>query len=182
MASSEEIKNNIESIEELEKKKGELIEEAKKINRRLRYKTYELKALEPYLNSKDEINAYPLRRKLRGIEFKISTAAFTPRMEKEMVKEVKTIETKLKKANEIERARRKKGYVEKDISEANNDKEKVDNELDEIRKQLKIMRDSLKQLKTTRRMLTKNSSNKKSDEPIDSYVSLEDIVEFERKG
>jgi hypothetical protein len=42
----EEVKTK---IAELEKKKGELIERITKINRRIRYKEYEKKALEPFL-------------------------------------------------------------------------------------------------------------------------------------
>src|SRR4030095_6047336 len=102
-------------IDELEKKKSELIERIKALNRRIRYKKYEQKALEPFLEQTKDVQIAPLRKQKRALDFRISTAAYTPKMEKDLIKELKKIDEQLDKVKEVERARRKIKYVEQDI-------------------------------------------------------------------
>ena len=104
-------------VDELEKKKSELIERIKQLNRRIRYKNYEQKALQPFLEQTKDVQVAPLRKQKRALEFKISTAAYTPKMEREILKHLKKVDEQLEKVKEVERARRKIKYVEQDISE-----------------------------------------------------------------
>lgn len=138
-------------IEELEKKKAALIERIKQLNHRIRYKTYEKKALEPFLEQTKDIRVIPYRKQKKALEFRISTAAYTPRMEKELLKELKKIDEKLDKVKEVERARRKHQYVEKDIVDGEAEINKIEVELKAIREDLKKLYDDLKSTRTAAR-------------------------------
>jgi uncharacterized coiled-coil DUF342 family protein len=125
--------------EELEKEKDALIGRIKGLNRRLTYKKYEKKALEPFLEQTKGIRTEPLRRTKRAIEFRIATQAYTPQIEKDLLKELKKIEHELVKVHEVERARRKNMFVGQDI-------ELAEKEIIEIEAKLKAIRDELKKL------------------------------------
>jgi uncharacterized coiled-coil DUF342 family protein len=136
MASEDELRTR---IEELEKKKSELIERIKQLNRRIRYKKYEQKALEPFLEKTKDVKVAPFHKQKRALEFKISTAAYTPKMEKELIKQLREVDKSLDEVREVERARRKIKYVEQDITEG-------ESEIVKIEVDLKVIRDDLKKL------------------------------------
>ncbi|MBU0532906.1 hypothetical protein KKB44_05435 [Candidatus Micrarchaeota archaeon] len=148
MESEEELKGR---IDELEKKKAELIERIKRLNRRIRYKKYEQKALQPFLEQTKEVQIAPHRKKKRALEFKISMAAYTPRMEKELIRQLKKVDDQLDEVKEIERARRKIRYVEQDIKEGEDEIGKIEVELKTIREELKKLYDENKVLRTVAR-------------------------------
>jgi len=125
-------------VDELEKQKAELIERIKKINRRLRYKQYEKKALEPFLEKTKTIAVEPVRRRKRILEFKIATQAYTPKMEKEWLKEVKKVDKQLEELKEVERARRKSRYIDKDIEEGDEAVKTIEVGLKSLREDLKM--------------------------------------------
>ncbi len=160
-------------IEELENKKSKLISEIKKNYGRIRYKKYEEKALEPFLKETQDVMVGPVRKKLRRLEFKIATQAYTPQIERQLVKEVKKVEDKLKELRAVEKARRKKKLVKQDIEEA-------ENRISEIEEELKGMRAELRELYGKRKALR---SGKKHGivfgEKPDDMVSMEDIVVLE---
>ncbi|MFP3949773.1 MAG: hypothetical protein ACLFUZ_01630 [Candidatus Micrarchaeia archaeon] len=160
-------------IEELENKKSKLISEIKKNYGRIRYKKYEEKALEPFLKETQDVMVGPVRKKLRRLEFKIATQAYTPQIERQLVKEVKKVEDKLKELRAVEKARRKKKLVKQDIEDA-------ENRISEIEGELKGMRAELKELYGKRKALR---SGKKHGivfgEKPDEMVSMEDIVVLE---
>ena len=131
-------------IEELEKKKSELIEEIKQLNRRIRYKKYEKEALKPYLEQTKEVQIAPFRKQKRAIEFKIATSAYTPKMEKDLLKELKKIDTQLDKVKEVDRARRKAKYVEQDITEGEQKIIEIEVQLKSIREKLKVLYDEIR--------------------------------------
>ncbi len=171
MADEEEIRSK---IEELEKRKAELIEKIKKINRRLRYKKYEQKALEPFLEQTKSVVVEPFRRKKRILEFKISTQAYTPKLEREWLKEVKKVDKKLDELREVERARRKKRYIDKDITDAEEEVQHIEKELKSLRDDLKKLYDAMKEFKSAAR---KAASAEKKDE----MVSLGDLALIEEE-
>ena len=160
-------------IEELENKKSKLISEIKKNYGRIRYKKYEEKALEPFLKETQDVMVGPVRKKLRRLEFKIATQAYTPQIERQLVKDVKKVEDKLKELRAVEKARRKKKLVKQDIEEA-------ENRISEIEEELTGMRAELKELYGKRKALR---SGKKHGiifgEKPDDIVSMEDIVVLE---
>ncbi len=166
-ASKEEIEANAKN---LEKKKSEIIDKIKKLNGRLRYKKYEQEALKPFLEQTKEIRIGPLRKDLRQLEFRISTQAYTPKIEKDLIKQVKKIEAELSKVAEIEKARRKKILVEGDIREAEEEIVRLEAELKKIRDELN---DYYDYVRASRKEEKKGMQN-------DHMVTLEDIVVFEK--
>ena len=165
-------------IKELEDKKSKLIAEIKKNYGRIRYKKYEEKALEPFLKETENIQIEPVRRKLRSLEFKISTQAYTSQLEKQMIKEVKKVEAELGKMRLVEKARRKKRLVTQDILDC-------EKRIAEIEEELKVMRAELRELYGKFKSL-KGSSNKREGsrglvfgEKPEDMVSMEDIVIIE---
>jgi uncharacterized coiled-coil DUF342 family protein len=161
--------NNVEQrIQELEKRKAELIEQIRKLNRRLRYKQYEQKALEPYIEKTKGIHIGPLRRKKNAIEFRISPQAYTPRLEREWLKEVRKLEEQLKEVKDIEWARRKLRLVQGDITECETQITAVEPELQKIRGELKQLYEDVK----TQRAVAKRAFQ---SEPGEDFVTLGDI-------
>jgi len=163
-------------IAELEKKKGELIERITKINRRIRYKEYEKKALEPFLEKTKDIKTEPIKRKKRMLEFKIATQAYTPKIERELIKEVKKIDQEYEKIKEIDKARRKIVYVQKDIEEAQKEIASIEQELKAIREQLKEFYGVMKSVKQTERKKAAAAARKEEE-----LVSLGDMALFEKE-
>ncbi len=141
MADQENLNSRIEG---LEKQKAELIEKLKKLNGRLRYKRYEQKALEPFLEQTKDVRVGPLRKKKEIVEFRIATQAYTPKMEREWIKELKKIEDELGKVREVEKARRKKMFVEQDIAQAEKETAELEGQLNGIREELKKLYDNRK--------------------------------------
>lgn len=163
--------NNDDYIKTLEAKKAELLEKIKKLNSRLRYKQYEQKALEPFLEQTKDVKIGPLRKQLRQLEFRISTQAYTPKIEKEMVKQVKKLEAELAKVSEVERARRKKHLVDRDIEEVKKEIASIEPELKKIREELK---EYYNNMRAAKKQAAKGIKN-------DHMVTLEDIVVFEKE-
>lgn len=138
MMDADEIKSKVEG---LEKKKSELIENIRVLNGRLRYKQYEQKALSPFLEQTKGVIVGSLRKDANALEFKIATQAFTPKHEREWVKKLKKLEEELAKVKEVERARHKQRLVERDISEAQGEIVRIENELKIVREELKHLYD-----------------------------------------
>lgn len=158
-------------IKALEDKKAELLERITKLNGRLRYKEYERKALEPFLEQTKDVRIGPLRKTLRQLEFRISTQAYTPKIEKELVKEVKKTEAELAKVAEVEKARRKSKLVEGDIADVQKEIAAIEPELKKIREQLN---DYYEDMRTARKQAKKGIKT-------DHMVTLEDIAVFEKE-
>lgn len=162
-------------IDELEKTKGELIERIKKLNRRIRYKKYEQKALQPFLEQTKDVKIAPYRKQKRALEFKISTAAFTPRMERELLKKLKKVDEQLDEVKEVERARRKIRYVEQDIDEGEKEIVVIEDELKGIRESLKKLYDQTKLM----RMAARKDAQAKARAEED-LVALGDLALIEK--
>lgn len=162
-------------IEELEKKKGELIDRIRQLNRRIRYKKFEQKALEPFLEQTKEVQIAPYRKQKRALEFKISTAAYTPKMEKELIKHLKKIDDELDKVKEVERARRKIRYVEQDILDGETEIGRIETELKVIRDELRKLYDEMKGFRMTARKQA--AAQQRAEEDL---VALGDLAILEK--
>jgi len=173
MTTEEEIKAKIDA---LEKEKAELIDRIKKINRRLRYKLYEKKALEPFLEKTKDVAIEPIKRKKRILEFKIATQAYTPKLEKEWLKEVKKIDKELEGLHEIEKARRKSKYIEQDIEEAKKEISEIETNLKKLREDLKKLYGTMRELRNAAR---KAASAEKREEG--ELVALGDLALIEKE-
>lgn len=166
-----------EKIKELETAKAELIERVKYLTRRVRYKKFEQKALEPYLEQTKGVQVFPLRKRRNMIEFRIATAAYTPRMEKELLKEVRKLDEELDKVREVERARRKKQYVDQDIEQGEKEIVDIESSLKDVRDKLRKLYDDAK----AARMIAKRSATVASVAEED-MVTLGDLALIEKKG
>ncbi|MFH1521149.1 MAG: hypothetical protein ABID61_05880 [Candidatus Micrarchaeota archaeon] len=164
-------------IEGLETKKNELIERIKQLNRRIRYKKYEREALKPFLDQTKDVKTYPLRKRKKAIEFKIATAAYTPKLEREWLKMVREIDGQLKKYEEVERARRKKKYVEQDIEEGEKEIVTIEEQLKEIRTQLKIFYEDAKSARMTAKRTAQAAAQAEED-----MVALGDLADLEKEN
>lgn len=164
-------------IKQLEDSKSELIDRIRYMTRRVRLKKYEQKALEPYLKQTEDVQITPLRKRRNRVEFMIATAAYTPRMEREWLKEVRRLDSELAKVREIERARRKKVLVDRDVVDGQK-------EIDDIEKSLKDARDSLRRLydeaKSVRMAARRSVAAAAFAE--EDMVALGDLAMIERKG
>ena len=163
-------------IDELEKKKGELIDRIKQLNRRIRYKEYEEKALRPFLEQTKHVQIAPYRKQRRALEFKIATAAYTPKMERELIKKLKKIDEELEKHKEVERARRKIKYVEQDITEGKTEIGKIEEELTTIRTELRKLYDEMKTYRISARKQA--AAEAKAEEDL---VALGDLAFIEKE-
>ncbi len=153
-----------EKIKMLESEKKTLIGEIKRLNERLKYKKLERQALVPFLEQTKDVDVSYLRRKLKRLEFKISTQAYTPRIERQMIKKVKEIEAELAKYEPIEKARRKEKLIKKDI--------------DEINKKIKENEEKLKKVRVELKQLYKERNRQKS---LGNHtVTLADVAIIER--
>lgn len=164
--SEQDIKNCIET---LKAEKHKLIKIIKNLEERIRYKEYEQKALEPFLEQTKNIKITPLRKLLNQLEFKISTQAYTPKIEKDLIKEVKHIEKELSKTTHIEKSRKRMEVIKNEIKE---DKERVENakkEFNRIQEELNI---NYKRLHDA----------KKEQKRIDShFITLEEAALFNKE-
>ncbi len=145
MTSEEEL---MAKINELEKTKTELIERIKELNKRLRYKKYEQKALEPFLEETKNIRVGPLRKDKRDLEFRIATQAYTPQIERELLKEMRSLDSELVKVREVEWARKKKKLVDQDVLDADKEIVSIEGKLKTIREDLKQFYDNIKTIRT----------------------------------
>lgn len=163
-------------VEELEKKKTELIDRIKQLNRRIRYKKYEQKALQPFLEQTKNVQVASYRKQKRALEFKISTAAYTPKMEKDLLKHLKKVDEQLDKVKEVERARRKIKYVESDISDGESEIAKIEIELKAIRDELKKYYDEMKTMRISARKQAAAQARAEED-----MVALGDLAFIEKE-
>lgn len=128
-------------IEVLEGRKAGLIDQIRQLNRRLHYKQYECRSLEPFVERTKTVRTDSVRRQKNAIEFRIATEAYTPRMEREWLKEAKQLDGKMSQMREIEWARRKLQLVKGDIAECEKGIGEVETQLRTIREELKKLYD-----------------------------------------
>lgn len=174
MSGEEEIRPKVEG---LEKSKGALIDRIRKINRTLKYKEHELIALGDYLKQHEAVDTDGPRKKKRALEFRISTSAYTPKIEKELLKELRKVEEALTAVKDVEKARRKRKYIELDIKEGKDEIVKIEVELKVIRESLKDLYEKLKSFRNSGSRY--NSTVEKNEE--DDLVALGDLAQIEKE-
>lgn len=124
-------------VEALEKEKAALLERLKEADRRYRYKVYEAKALSEMLEKRRKESPLPparvIRKNIHRLEFIISTEARTLKQERELVKEVRGWEKKLKGAIEVERMERRLVFINEDIGRAEQQVKEFETRMNELR-------------------------------------------------
>jgi len=169
---ADELKENIEKLEE-EKKK--YISEIKRFNGRKRYKMYEQKALGPFVEKTRGVRIGPFRKNMRSLEYKIATQAYTPKSERDIIKQLKKLEADYAKVREVERARRKLKLVTSDIVE-------IDGEIERIEVKLREIRSELSKLYGKRKMINNVRGSGATFGRVDEEFSLADLADIEEKG
>lgn len=184
-------------IEQLELKKNELIERAKRMDSRVRYKTVEAKALKEVLSTANVPNFRAIQKKLDFLEFKVATEATTLARERLLMKEIKEVRKVYEQAREVEKRRRKLFLVEGDIKALGEERARVEEEIQRVKKDLQEAYDDLKagrnaarkeQIAKQRKVEEEDKRQKLlqelgvSNQPLDGEVSLGDIAVIKRKG
>jgi uncharacterized coiled-coil DUF342 family protein len=182
-----------DEITALEKEKAGLVEKLKEVDRRYRYKMYESKALREMLEKRKEITLPPaseIRRRIRRLEFIISTEARTLKQERELVKEVRNWEKKLDQAVNIERTERKLRFIGEDIKGAEMQVAQLEKRIDELRKALQekhhTERKSAEERKLLKLKRKVEEERQKESEPFmqkesDGRVGLGEICVIKKK-
>jgi len=201
---SEETISPRDEIKRLEKEKNKLLEVVSKLNRKIKYKELELNALGPILEKYKSVDINPIRRKLNAIEFKISTQAISSKKERDLVKKAKEFRKEYNRLMKIERVRRRKTFIEKDLKELMEERDKIDTKLKELRENIKNIIEELRKSRKKSRAgerrgvkgrVREGAKGEKGmrggtehwregqniSQPEDMYVTLEDIVEIEKK-
>ncbi len=124
-------------VEVLEREKASLLERLKEADRRYRYKVYEAKALSEMVEKRKKESPLPpareIRKNIHRLEFIISTEARTLKQERELVKEVRNWEKKLKGAIEVERMERRLILISEDIKRAEQQVKEFETRMNELR-------------------------------------------------
>ncbi|MFH1393941.1 MAG: hypothetical protein ABIH29_03600 [Candidatus Micrarchaeota archaeon] len=138
------------------------------------------KALEPFLEQTKDVHIAPYRKRKKALEFKISTSAYTPKMEREWLKEVRKIDEKLDELKEVERARRKRRYVEQDIEEGEKEILTIEDGLKEIRSELRKLYDGMRGIKAAARK--EAAAKERLEEDMVALGDLAILEESDEKG
>jgi uncharacterized coiled-coil DUF342 family protein len=166
-----------EEISKLTARKNELIERVKRVSKGLKYKTIELKALEPLAAQAERENPFILIRKLKKLEFRLSTQASTPKTEKLMMKDIIDLERKIRKVKPLLTASSRIRRVREDLKYYEGEMVKVESELKDLRSRLRELISRKKEDKAAER---KGISYDETVEVADEFVSMEDIAEIEK--
>ena len=181
-------------VEALEKEKATLLERLKEADRRYRYKLYEAKALSEMLDKKKKEGAFPptreLRKRIQKLEFIISTEARTLQQERELVKEVRNLERRLRESIEFERMERRLHLINEDIKTVEKQVMEFEKRMDEMRKELQNKRNASSKSKKERKLLELkekvNEERQREMEPFmkknaDGRVDLGEICIIKKK-
>jgi len=175
----EELEKINQEIKTLEETKIEMIDRVRYLMRRIRFKKFEQKALEPYLEQTRDVQIAPLRKRRNRMEFMIATAAYTPKIEREWLKEVRKLDEELEKVKEVERARRKIRFVEDDIKDGELEIVDLENKIRDSKDKLRRLYDEAKSV----RMSVRRTSSAAASSPMmeEDMVTLGDLAMIERK-
>jgi len=175
----EELEKINQEIKTLEDTKVEMIDRVRYLMRRIRFKKFEQKALEPYLEETRDVQIAPLRKRRNKMEFMIATAAYTPKIEREWLKEVRKLDEALEKVKEVERARRKIRFVEDDIKQGEQEVVDLENKIRDSKDKLRRLYDEAKSV----RMSVRRTSSAAASSPMmeEDMVTLGDLALIERK-
>ena len=165
-----------EKIQELEKRKKELIEKIKKYNKEKKLRTIEYAAVKKLIEQGHAEDATKIIRQLKALEFKISTQALTPSLEKKYIRRIMELEKKLVKLKPYLNAKKRISYLEKVMKEIDENINGIESQLKEIRSELKELYKNYKLMKKAKKEGIGFAQNKE-----EGMLTLEDIVEIEEK-
>jgi uncharacterized coiled-coil protein SlyX len=166
----EELRKN---IEEEKKKRFGIIEELKKLRKRVGFKKAEQSAILKLLeNNKEEKKIGYLLRLKEKLEFKISTEASTLEAEKELIRRINEVNEELDRAIKNKRLKRRAELLSSDIEELNKEIEEKEKLVKESEKKLDDLYDNLRTLLGKKRQKPKERRNP----PKQQEISLADVA------
>jgi len=166
----EELRKN---IEEEKKKRFGIIEELKKLRKRVGFKKAEQSAILKLLeNNKEEKKIGYLLRLKEKLEFKISTEASTLEAEKELIRRINEVNEELDRAIKNKRLKRRAELLSSDIEELNKEIEEKEKLVKESEKKLDDLYDNLRTLLGKKRQKPKERRNP----PKQQGISLADVA------
>lgn len=162
----------------LENEKKALIEKIKAVNRRLRYKQYEFKALSS-MSPEDSIVPLSIARKrLNQLEFRIATESTNLAQERKMMREIREAEEDFSRALKHQRFVRKLEYVKGDIAAAEKEAAALDVEIKKKREQINEIERDMAARK--RKAVRVKERERKEREPSEEQVSKEELKEYQQ--
>jgi len=168
-------RGDVESeIRKLTDRKTELIDRVRKISKGIKYKTIEVKALEPLEAQAEKENPFILIRKLKKLEFRLSTQASTPKMEKAMMKEIIDLERQIRKVKPLLTASSRIRRVREDLRYYESEMVKVESELKGIRERL---RELIGKRKIERAQEKRDITYEEENKEEEHFISLEDMAD-----
>ncbi|MFA6035878.1 MAG: hypothetical protein WC759_02875 [Candidatus Micrarchaeia archaeon] len=124
-----------EGTNELESKKQGLVEEAKRLDRLIYGRNTERKTLEAALNMKKEVPPPGrLKKEADELEFKIATEAFTRKAEQELLKQIKSVKSRMDEAIQVARMKYRLQRIEMDMGPILKQREEVEAKIGEMKK------------------------------------------------
>ncbi len=167
-------------IEGLEAKKRYLIDRIVELNKKIRYKEVQQKAINESIKAEGGMDIKQLKRKLRALEFKISTQAHTPKHERKFIKQMEELEKSYDKALRIEKMKNKIKLIQKDIDAYKSEILKIDLELKDIRNRISAMSQNSK--KKNHRKERPTVITKATEEETDIEFTLGDLAIIEHEN
>jgi len=166
----EELKKN---IEEEKKKRFGIIDELKKLRKKIGFKKAEQSAILKLLeNNKEEKKIGYLLRLKERLEFKISTEASTLEAEKELIRRINEVNEELDKAIKSKRLKRRAELLSSDIEQLNKEIEEKEKLVKESEKKLDDLYDNLRALLGKK----KQKPRERRNPPKQQEISLADIA------
>lgn len=169
-------------ITEGKKRILEVIEELKRLRRRLAYKQSEYDAIQRLWEmTPHNSNLYKLRRMRSRLEFRIATEAATLVKEKEMIKTLAEISEELEEASTTERLKKKSEFVMKDIEGISKRIEEMETKLKEEDAKLDSLYATIRERTGARRATATGKREKhiKHEEKLE--LNIEDLATIKSK-
>jgi len=165
-----------EEIKRLEEEKRGLIEKIRKVTKQRKYVEIELKALLPLAEQAEKEKVGDIVRRIKMLEFEVSTKALTPKAEKKYIKKIMELERKLAEKRPLLRAKKRVKFLSEDL-------ERLKAEEEEIDKQIKAVKEKLRELYRKRRFAEeakkKNIMIAEKVEEAEAGVTLADLMDNE---
>ncbi len=168
-------------IEQEKKKRGQIIDQLRRLRSKLNYKEAEYAALSKLTAAAHAPkNVGKLKRLKSSIEFKISTEATTLGAEKELIKKLNDINQELEDALKVYKFRRKLDLVSKNVADIGKALESYRLQIAEVDKKLDVLYASLREHSGwARKEERRPPRRQKQEEHFE--VSLEDIATIKNK-
>lgn len=120
-------------LSELKAKKDALLEEAKSLNSQIFDLRSQIAPIVAQLKQSEFLPTNKIRAQIDAIEFEIATSAFTPKLEKELLKGKKSLEAQLKTAAASDALQKKADGLRAQLKLLSDKRKEIDSQLESLR-------------------------------------------------